>query len=209
MERELLIPAVENRSQKQLTYQKQMTRYKQAMNHEFYLEALLITYAMLEDRLKSFLYYIGAIRNVNDKKLTVSKTKNVLRTMYFGSEEASRNKKIDIDNISVKEKLIRKTLEWSCEQVGKPEEYYLEVLKQEYEGCLDIDGLLQTLEEIDQWRNYRNEVIHGLLNKDMNCLDSNLCNQVENGMKYARYLDGQIKQLKKNNRIRKNMRIKD
>lgn len=43
-------PVTDNRD-KQRTYSEQMGRYARAMRGAFYLEALLIDYAMLEDRL--------------------------------------------------------------------------------------------------------------------------------------------------------------
>ena len=84
----------------------------------------------------------------------------------------------------------------------------LAVLKKENEGNLDIGGLLETLESVDKWRKYRNEVIHGLLNNNLDSLNEKLLEQVELGMKYARFIDSQVKALKKNDAIRKTMRIK-
>ena len=81
------------------------------------------------------------------------------------------------------------------------------MLKKEYEGNLDIGGLLETLECVDKWRKYRNEVIHGLLNKNLDSLNEKLFEQVELGMKYARFIDSQVKVLKKNDAIRKRRRI--
>ncbi len=54
---------------------------------------------------------------------------------------------------------------------------------------------------------YRNEVIHGLLNKNVDSLQSGLSEKCAEGMKYARYLDGQIKSLKKGNVIRRSLKL--
>lgn len=115
---------------------------------------------------------------------------------------------MNFNNISTKEKLIRDTLNWAIACDCTPADEYLKVLKREYEGCVDMAGLLQTLEEIDVWREYRNEVVHGLLNKNMESLNLELGDMVEKGMNYARYVDSQVKALKKKNEIRKTMRIK-
>ena len=203
-----LIKAVNDRNDKKETYRQQMGKYKRAMSNGFYFEAMLITYAMIEDRMRSFLYYIGAFRREDDQNLNVSITKPLLRNLYYGSEENAKGKKLDINQISSKEHMIRVTLEWVAVQEGVPEEPYLAVLKKEYEGCLDIGGLLETLDDIAMWRNYRNEVIHGLLNKNLDSLNEELQEQVELGMQYARFIDAQVKALKKNDSIRKTMRIK-
>lgn len=207
MAREKMIDVVKDNKDKQMTYRKQMGRYKKAMDNEFYFEAMLIVYAMLEDRLRSFLYYIGSFRNIEDKGLNVKKTKTHLRTLFFGSEAEAAGKRMDMNSISTKENLIRKTLEYVIACDHTPAEPYLQVLKQEYEGCVDMDGLLTVLDEIDAWRAYRNEVVHGLLNKNMDSLDLELAEMVEKGMSYARFVDSQVKALKRKNVIRKTLRI--
>ena len=201
------IAAVKDNTEKQEAYRKQLGRYRRALNNEFYFEAMLIVYAMIEDRLRSFLYYIGALHKADDPKLNVKQTKAILRRLYFGSDEDAFGQKMDLGQISTKEKLIRNTLTWALEYEGIPEETYLAVLKSEYEG-LDIGGLLTTLDQIDIWREYRNEIIHGLLNKNVTSVDAELKSKVEAGMKYARFIDSQVKALKKKNVIRNKMKIK-
>ena len=201
------IAAVKDNTEKQEAYRKQLGRYRRALNNEFYFEAMLIVYAMIEDRLRSFLYYIGALRKADDPKLNVKQTKAILRRLYFGSDEDAFGQKMDLGQISTKEKLIRNTLTWALEYEGIPEETYLAVLKSEYEG-LDIGGLLTTLDQIDVWREYRNEIIHGLLNKNVTSVDAELKSKVEAGMEYARFIDSQVKALEKKNVIRNKMKIK-
>ena len=201
------IAAVKDNAEKQEAYRKQLGRYRRALNNEFYFEAMLIVYAMIEDRLRSFLYYIGALHKADDPKLNVKQTKAILRRLYFGSDEAALGQKMKLGLISTKEKLIRNTLTWTLEYEGIPEETYLAVLKSEYEG-LDIGGLLTTLGQIDVWREYRNEIIHGLLNKNVTSVDAELKSKVEAGMEYARFIDSQVKALKKKNAIRNKMKIK-
>lgn len=66
-----------------------------------------------------------------------------------------------------------------------------------------------TLDEISEWCDYRNEVIHALLNKNTNSLDERLELQAEKGMELARFLDDQVKGVKKYNRIRKSINLPD
>ena len=178
------------------------------MEHEFYFEAMLIVYAMMEDRMRSFLYHIGAFRQPDARQLNVSKTKGDLRRLYFGSDEAAENKKLTFDNISCKEKMIRATLNWAISSDSLVSDTYLDVLRSEYQKCLDMDGFLNTLDRIDQWLKYRNEVIHGLFNKNAACLNESIREEVEAGMRYARFIDSQVKALKKKDAIRTKMRIR-
>lgn len=207
-DKEKLIAAVTTNTEKQATYREQLGRYRRALNNEFYFEAMLIVYAMLEDRMRSFLYYIGALRRSDDPKLNVSQTKGILRRLYFGSDEAAFGQKMDLNQISTKENLIRSTVSWAMEHEGIPDDQYLAVLKSEYEGCLDMDGLLTVLDDVDTWRDYRNEIIHGLLNKNVNSVNADLKAKVEDGMSYARFIDSQVKALKRKDNIRKEMKIK-
>ena len=68
---EKLIKAVTNNVSKQFTYKKLLGRYKLAIKSEFYFEAMIIVYAMLEDRLRSMLYYTGVL--ANREKLSLHK----------------------------------------------------------------------------------------------------------------------------------------
>ena len=208
MGKERKIAVVKDNSDKQVTYREQLGKYKRALNNEFYFEALLIVYAVLEDRMRSFLYYIGAVRRADSTKLNVSRTKSILRRLYFGSDEEAEGKRIDLTQISAKQQLIASTITWTLEYEGVPEESYLAILKDQYESCLNMDSFLSTLDEINDWRDYRNEIIHGLLNKNVESINAELKEQVEKGMGYARFVDSQVKALKRKDLIRKTMKIK-
>ena len=66
-------------------------------------------------------------------------------------------------------------------------------------------GNKEDLHDISEWCNYRNEVIHALLNKNIESLNEELAEQAMEGMKLARYLDAQIAALKKGNVTRKKL----
>lgn len=57
------IKPVEGNTEKQQTYRKQIEKYNRAMQFEFYYEAFMIDYAMIEDRLRSMLYHMGLLAN--------------------------------------------------------------------------------------------------------------------------------------------------
>lgn len=201
------IASVDNNYDKQMTYREQLGKYKVAMEHEFYFEALLIVYAMMEDRLRSFLYHIGGLRKPDSRGLDVKKTKGILRRLYFGSDEAAENKKLTFDTITCKEQMVRATLNWVLENEPATSDTYLTVLKDEYEKRLNIEKFSKTLDDIDRWKTYRNEVIHGLFNKNVACLNEKIRDEVDAGMQYARFIDSQVKALKKTDTIRKRMKI--
>lgn len=204
-----LIDRVTDNKDKQHTYQVQLGRYKKAVANEFYFEAMMIVYGMLEDRMRSFLYYIGAFKDVNELKLckTKAKSNDTLKRMYCSYLGIPVNSRMNFNNISTKMNMVKATLQWVVDCDCTPTDEYLKVLKREYEGCVDMDGLLTTIGEIEAWCKYRNEVVHGLLNKNTVSLEENLGEMVEKGMHYARFVDSQVKCLKRKNAIRKSLHL--
>ena len=63
-------------TEKQRTYAEQLKRFQLAVKYDFYADATMIVYAMLEDRLRAWLYYIGALKNRNDTTCKAKQTKN-------------------------------------------------------------------------------------------------------------------------------------
>lgn len=82
----------------------------------------------------------------------------------------------------------------------------MSALKSQCEG-LDVGGLLSALEELQDWCAYRNEVIHGLMNKNLDSLSLELKVRAEAGIKLAEYFDSQEKLLKKGNKVRKSANL--
>lgn len=60
---------VSNNQEKYDTYLVLHNKLKQAMNHEFYLESILIAYAIFEDRSKSILVHKGSYEDKKHKDL--------------------------------------------------------------------------------------------------------------------------------------------
>ena len=200
-----LINPVTDTIDKQRTYREQMARYKQAMRYGFYLQALMIDYAMLEDRLHSMLYYMGFIANRKDLKI-YKKTKSFLVTMVGAHKIGKENGNLSIKNISGKIKLVRCVLLWTQEEDATCGDRFLIALKNQCED-IDIGAVLSTLKEIDAWCDYRNEVMHGLMNKNLDSLDAEIKERTEAGMAMARVLDNEIKKLKRGNKIRRSVNL--
>ena len=198
------IKPVENNQAKQQTYAKQLGRYKLAMRNEFYFEAMMIVYAMLEDRLLSFLYYTGALANRNDIKIS-KKTKAYLSDIVTQHEQNESKVMLGTKNITGKMKIVKAMLTWASESENAEEKYFV-LLKALLEG-IDIGGMLDTLELLEPWLKYRNEIIHASMNKNIDSLYEQLGTKIEEGMGYARFIDEQVRILKRDNRVRKKMNM--
>ena len=204
-----LIKQAGNNKERQEMYRFQMGRYKCAIRNEFYFEALIIVYAMLEDRLKAFLYYCGFFANRNELKV-FKKIKPELNEIMKENMPDARS----LRSIQKKISCVRQILEWSEAVYTKDiaeNEYYVS-LKSQIE-CIDVGGLLEVLEDLSKektgWLAYRNEVIHASMNKNVHALYENLSEQVERGMESARFIDNQVKILKAKGKVRKILKLQN
>ena len=200
------IQPVTDNLDKQRTYREHKGRYKRAMENEFFFEALLIDYALLEDRLRSMIYHMGFLKDRTAYRVWKKKSL-CLQEIISCYKSESENCQLGITNISGKAKIIRCILKWAaCTEGGYQQDKHLSALKSQCEG-LDIDGLLSALDDLTDWCAYRNEVIHGLMNKNLDSLSMELKAHAEAGMQLAYYFDSQEKLLKKGNRIRKSANL--
>lgn len=53
------------------------------------------------------------------------------------------------------------------------------------------------LKEIENWRQYRNQIVHAMFSKDIEVLRSNYKEHVEQGYQFVRYVDRQVQALKR------------
>lgn len=204
MNKRLIKPA-ENNKEKEYTYRQMKGRYSKAMSEKFYFEAMMIDYAMIEDRLRSFIYHIGGMNNRTSLKLDNKTSKAFLIPLY----NVFCNKKcagLCLSNINTKYNLIRAVLNW-VENTDGAEEKYQQKLKFACES-LDIDDVMNCLDELEKWCEYRNEVIHGLLNKSIISLNENLADKAEEGMNLALCIDSYVRVIKKGNIVRKSLNLK-
>jgi len=200
---ERLIKQAANNTERQETYKYQLGRYRKALKEEFYFEAMIIVYSMLEDRLKAFLYYVGAFNNRNTLKVS-NKTKTELKMLLY--MECGEKSKFSLTNISGKINLVKAIINWA-ECSNEPlDSAYLSCLKLMVEG-VDIGAIRECLENLESWLGYRNEVMHAAMNKNLDALYNGLDEKVELGMAFARELDSYVKLLKKDNSVRKMLKM--
>ena len=142
-----------------------MINLDKAIKFGFYLEAISISYAAIEDRLNSFLIHIGLVNN--KEKLKVNKRFNYLYKYLLKKEENERNK---ISNISEKIDIIKTLLLYSNnneleQELIKPKDikYFNDLI--DTVNKLNKELLLSTLEELTNIIKVRNVLIHALLNR--------------------------------------------
>ena len=202
------IVSVADNDEKRHTYAVLLDRYNKALKYEYYFEALLIDYALMEDRLRSFLYHIGALANRQSYKVGPRSTKPHLQNMVRAADTTGKCN-MGITSISGKMALVKATIKWaestSIDEVK--ENRYLAALKTQYDSMPNLGDLDPLLDTLQDWCKYRNEVIHALMNKNLESLNSQLAVRVDEGMQIARRLDAYVRSVKKYNRIRRSVNL--
>ena len=200
-----LIEPVKSNTEKALTYRQMKGRYSKAMREGFYFEAVAIDYAMIEDRLRSFIYHAGGLNTRNSLKLDNSVSKKFLISLY-NDYTGKKWQGLNVGNISTKYNLIRAVIGWVTNTEGAAGKYQIK-LKYACES-LDAEDVLNCFDELEEWCKYRNEIIHALMNKNLSSLYKELADKAEDGMKLANRIDSYVRTVKTGHVIRKSINLK-
>ena len=202
---ERMIKPVENNAEKGITYRTMMVRRRIAMNCGFYLEAIMIEYAMIEDRLISFLYHSGAISNRNTKpKVGSGATRQIIRSMVEFCEGNGKNANLGITNISGKIRVTYSMIKAVClDEFEISGNKYFDALKQIYSSKIEAMEFIAVLDKLSVWCKKRNEITHAMLNKNILDMQEKLFPLAEDGYEIARYIDNRVDAIKRGNKIRR------
>lgn len=198
---------ISNNLEKSSAYKAQMDKFKQARAQGFYFEGIFILYAMLEDRLSSFLFHAGVINSSRDKITTNKIVKPCLDEILSGLN--NKNQKIAI--ISNKILITQAILKWSKGPMTFPNDEiskdYRSMLYRQIHKSAGMDEMLLTLNKIQEWCRTRNELVHALLNKNPNHQEESLHLLIEEGYALTRKFDNFVHSFKVRNTIRKQFNI--
>lgn len=98
-----LIEPVKNNYEKQQTYAENKAKYNRAMKYGFYYETLLIDYAMMEDRLRSFIYHIGGLKTRKDYKIGKGYVHRKLSEIVNDYKDEKENNNLGINSDRVED----------------------------------------------------------------------------------------------------------
>ena len=212
---------VTSNKEKQFAYRIEYGRLNKAIKGGFYLEALVIGYALIEDRCVSFLHYAGIVTRDHESLAINKKVLPYVRTI-LGKNEKDR---IVVRNISTKIDIIRALLELNEKQAEYIDDnieqyavsnnkkrvarkgYMLDVCSQ-IDETVDRKYVLELLDTIKPWLDKRNKLIHALLNQTVSSSDIAQRECAESVYGITRLLDDKlVKTFKKGNGIRRKYRI--
>ncbi len=206
--------------EKQDAYRKEYARLNKALKEEFYLEAIAICYAIIEDRFIAFFHHAGIVSRNNSNLHINRAVYPYFRRLLNKDDKYS----IKIKDISVKESLVIKLLMMdertakeidnhvaTCpkakrKRVAAPG-YMLDLYKQIHKS-IDNELIADIFYELEPWRNARNQLIHALLSKTITSSEIAKKQCAENGCSLARWLDNcLVKPFKEGNTLRKKYNI--
>lgn len=104
-------------------------------------------------------------------------------------------------------KIVRCSLLWAEQELGECDDRYLLALRSQYDKYIDAERLMNALNSIERWFSYRNEIIHALMNKNIESTYSDIASKAKEGMMLCRELDSQVDRLKTGNRIRRSIKL--
>ena len=139
------IAPVSDNNDKFLTYTELTRKYNIAMENDFYFEAMFIVYAIMEDRLRSYLYYLGCMKSKNSHKFDNSDVQSIIETLARNHLPKKERDNLDISGISGKRNVIAATLKWAMAGYQGCDGEYLAAVNAIYEDKLDIAECLDML----------------------------------------------------------------
>lgn len=202
------IQPVKDRKDKQKTYQEQLSQYKKALRDGFWFEAIMIDYACLEDRLRYMLFYLGVLTNEKDYKI-IGKNQRINEFRSLLHEYKGPNLNMGIQSISGKRNIIESIFRFAAEPMQPGTDSYVRKLLWNTLHDNDHDhAVLDILHEIEVWCGYRNEIVHSLLNKNLESLYEQVKDQAKKGYELFRRLDLQVQWVKRK-KLREKMKLRE
>lgn len=212
---------IQTGKEKQLVYAHEYRRLKKALQEEFYLEAIVISYAIIEDRLVAFFHHAGIVSRQNET-LAINRPIYPYMRELMGKESDAV---IKIKDISVKMELIRNLLSLTEDKAAQIDnavaaavdsrkkkaalrKAYMVSLQKQIDKTIDRKAIFEILDRLEPWRNERNQLIHALLSKTATSSEATRKECAYTGQDLARGIDDTlVKPFKKSNRLRKQHNI--
>lgn len=163
-----VIKIVEDNIDKRDTYSKLNKDLKNAYNKKNFHEVINLSYAMIEDRLLTFLDLLFIIQKDNKKMYPANIIDEIIRTILKYDLNAEASKIYKINNLSTKLKIIKKII-----QSNSNSNYILDC-KKIIEKNIGIDNLLLWIKKVETFSRARNEIIHASFNKNIIALNNSL-----------------------------------
>lgn len=187
------IKLVENNNEKKQTYAILNKKNKVALENNEYETVILLSYSMIEDRLLSFLHYLGVI-NRNDNLVYPSEyIDNIIRPLLKYKENVPKERIYKLNNISTKIKIIKLFLKNNDDNI-----FYIRDCYSIIEKNIGTANMKKFLSDLRTWIKIRNEIVHASFNKNINDLGANIEFSAREGYRLARLISSYTNKIKTN-----------
>lgn len=176
---------------KHITYVELNTKKEKALKDKEYISVIHYSYAMIEDRLLSFLYYLYIINRSNydlepEVEQSIIKINNDFKPQF--------------NNISTKIKIIKKIYNY------KKDDAIIIEMKKHMEDLFSLKELKRDILKLEKWIKFRNELVHSLYNKHYEDLENKIEEQANIGIYLSNQFDNYSDLLKGNINHKKSFR---
>ncbi|MBQ1265922.1 MAG: hypothetical protein IIY06_04035 [Proteobacteria bacterium] len=191
------IEMVESGFEKADNYRYQMGRYNLAIQHEFYFEAIVIAYAMIEDRLLAFLHYAGVI----DRRQQSDQTEHGI---YVSAQcqkqinvllKRNNNQIINLNTINIKIKIIKNLMKLP----ESNNDQYLDLVRAQIDRMINRNEFNALIQKLNTWLPLRNQIIHALMGKQTKEVLARQACIADERLTIGRAIDGFVSKLKNGN----------
>lgn len=208
MSNERLLKPVEDMKDKQMTYAFLKSKRKEAVKQEFYFESIHISYAIIEDRTRSFFYHLGYLETRKEfckcARGTNEFFKVVFRQYVSKNKLSKKNKTISgLENKLILISAVTEFVKENAECRLVPKKYY-ELLRNRMEKY-GFEKVLDIVEETRKWKALRNEITHALANKTIFDFKDRLKKISDDGIIISNKIDEIVKVIKSQNLLRKHL----
>ena len=187
------IKSIENNIEKKQTYAILNKKNKIALENNEYETVILLSYSMIEDRLLSFLHYLGVINRNNTPIYPDDYIDSIIRPLLKYKENVPKERVYKLNNISTKIKIIKLFLKNAEDRL-----FYIKDCNSIIEKNIGIKNMKKFLSDLSAWIKIRNEIVHASFNKNINDLDINIELSAKEGYKLAKLISSYTNKIKTN-----------
>lgn len=172
-------------------------RLNKAVKNGYCYDAIMLDYAVIEDRITEILYDCGILNRTQSGLKVTNKAKKPLRALLAKKENAS----FGINNIQTRIEILKRLTTNNIEFSDHFSYLHSYILLK-----LDAEEFLALLHSVEEWKDSRNGFVHGLMEKVPYGIDENAMELTNTGYKLFRELDNVSRKIEKCN-ARKKYRI--
>lgn len=172
-----LKPVIDNMD-KNYTYRTLIEQLDKSIEAGFYFESLFLEFAMMEDRLRSILYYSKVIKKKDSEVPNHPETKEEIKNIFFSeTTHHPETHKFDFKSIAEKREMVEVLIKWSNKDIESQNQIQ-EDLKMQYQ---DLEMYLPVLDAMKDWCAYRNKLIHAIFDKNIESINIELKDRILDG----------------------------